>query len=43
MVKIYVKKITSGAINPDTGEPWKIEDVPARWQDAVREALENNE
>lgn len=43
MVKLYVKKITSGAINPNTGEAWKIEDVPQRWQAEVREMLENNE
>lgn len=42
MVDLYVRKITSGAINKDTGEPWKIDDVPLRWRDAVREALENN-
>lgn len=42
MVKLYVKKITSGAINPITGEPWTINDVPERWREDVREALENN-
>lgn len=41
MVDKYVKLISSGTVNDKTGEPWKIEDVPARWQDAVREALEN--
>lgn len=41
MVKLYVKKIVSGAINPATGEAWKIEDVPSRWREVVREALEN--
>ena len=43
MVKLYVKKILEGAINPATGAPWKIEDVPTRWQEQVREALENRE
>ena len=28
MVKIYIKKIISGAINQETGLPWTIEDVP---------------
>lgn len=41
MVKLYVKKIVNGEINPATGEPWKIEDVPIRWREEVREALEN--
>lgn len=41
MVNLYVKKITSGAINPATNEPWTIEDVPTRWREQVREALEN--
>ena len=43
MVKIYVKKITSKAINAETGAPWTIDDVPERWRDEVIEALENNE
>ena len=41
MVKIYIKKIISGAINQETGLPWTIEDVPERWREEVREALEN--
>lgn len=41
MVKIYIKKIASGAINPETGNPWTIDDVPERWREEVREALEN--
>lgn len=40
MVKIYVKLIKSGKINAATGEPWELEDVPERWREAVREALE---
>ncbi len=40
MVKLYVKKIKSGAINPETGEAWTIDDVPVRWREAVREELE---
>ena len=41
MAKIYVKKIVEGAINPATDEAWTINDVPARWQDQVKEMLEN--
>lgn len=41
MVILYVKKITNGEINAKTGEPWKIDDVPIRWREQVREALEN--
>jgi len=41
MVEIYVKKIVNGEVNKKTGLPWKIEDVPERWRDEVREALEN--
>lgn len=33
MVKIYVRKILAGEMT--------IEDVPARWREQVREALEN--
>ena len=33
MVKIYVRRIRSGEMT--------LEDVPARWREAVREALEN--
>lgn len=41
MVKIYIRKITEKAINPSTGEAWRIEDVPDRWREQVREAIEN--
>lgn len=33
MVKIYVRKIKAGQMT--------IEEVPARWREAVEEALEN--
>ena len=33
MVKIYVRKILAGQMT--------LDDVPARWHDAVEEALEN--
>lgn len=41
MAKLYIKKITQHDINAETGEPWKIDDVPERWREEVREALEN--
>ena len=34
MVKIYVRKIKAGQMT--------LEDVPERWREAVREALEQN-
>lgn len=34
MVKIYVRKIRAGEMT--------IDDVPLRWREAVREALDNN-
>lgn len=33
MVKLYVRKIKAGQMT--------LEDVPIRWREAVREALEN--
>lgn len=41
MVGLYVKYIIEKKINTRTGEAWKIEDVPQRWQAEVRERLEN--
>lgn len=40
MIKFYVEKIQSRAINPNTGEAWTIEDVPKLWRAKVRKALE---
>lgn len=34
MVKIYVRRILAGEMT--------IDDVPSRWREAVREALDNN-
>ena len=39
MVKLYVKKILSGTVNPETGAAWKIEDVPVKWREQVREMI----
>lgn len=41
MVAFYVRKIQTRQINLKTGAPWTLEDVPARWHDAVAEALDN--
>lgn len=41
LVSIYVKKIVGHEINKDTGEPWTINDVPTKWREEVRKALEN--
>lgn len=41
IVGLYVRKITEHQINPATGAAWTIEDVPIKWRDEVREALEN--
>lgn len=43
MVTFYVRKIQNQQINPKTGAPWALEDVPARWHEAVAEALDNVE
>ena len=42
MAKIYYRKISSGDINPATGEIWTIDDVPARWRDEVQAMLDGN-
>lgn len=40
MVRFYVEKIRSGAINPNTGAVWAVEDVPKLWRAKVQDALE---
>ena len=42
MAKIYAAQIRERAINPATGLAWRIEDVPARWREAVKELLEES-
>lgn len=42
MAKIYYNLIISGTINPKTGRPYTINDVPVRYQEAVRKLLEEN-
>ncbi len=43
MAKIYARKIYEGAINPKTGEAWRLEDVSARWREATEKELEKYE
>lgn len=39
MAKIYASLIMKGEVCAKTGEPWTLEDVPARLRDAVEEIL----
>ena len=43
MAKIYASLIMKGAICAKTGEPWTLEDVPARLRDAVEAILNGKE
>ena len=36
MATIYATLIEDGAINPKTGEPWKVEDVNVIWPFPLR-------
>lgn len=40
MARVYADMIKAKKINPKTQEVWKIEDVPARYQEEVRRILE---
>lgn len=40
MAKIYARLIKNGTINPKTGKPYALEDVPESLRDAVRALLE---
>lgn len=42
MAAFYGKKIITGAINPKTGQAWRIEDVPAYWRAATQEWIEEH-
>ena len=35
MASIYATLIKDGAINPKTGEPWKVDDVNVIWRATV--------
>lgn len=40
MAKLYLQKINNQEINTQTGEAWKLEDVPMLWRDEVQALLE---
>lgn len=40
MIKFYVEKIMSGAINSNTGAAWVVEDVPKLWRAKVQKEME---
>lgn len=40
MAKLYVKKIKSKAYNKNTGEAWKLADVPPTWYAEVEALLQ---
>jgi hypothetical protein len=40
MVKFYVDKIKNAVTNPNTGEPWKLGDVPKLWRSKVEKELQ---
>ena len=39
MAKLYAQKINNVEINAQTGEVWKLEDVPMLWRIQVEELL----
>ena len=39
MAKLYAQKITNNEINAQTGEAWKLEDVPMLWRAEVEALL----
>lgn len=39
MINYYVNKILNKIINKNTGDVWKLEDIPTLWRDKVKEAL----
>lgn len=40
MAKLYAQKITNNEINAQTGEAWKLEDVPMLWREEVGRVLD---
>ena len=42
MAYFYGYRIVNGVINPKTGEPWTIEDVPARYVPATEQWIEEH-
>ena len=39
MAKLYIQKINNQEINAQTGEVWKLEDVPMLWRAEVQALL----
>lgn len=39
MVKFYINKIRNKEINSNTGQAWKIEDVPTLWKKRVKKEM----
>ena len=39
MAKLYLQKINNPEINAQTGEAWKLQDVPMLWRVEVEELL----
>lgn len=39
MGAFYGTKIRNGEVNPKTGEPWKLEDVPTYWREKTADWL----
>lgn len=42
MGKFYGIRIKNGVINPKTGNPWTLADVPHLWRDKVEQWLKDN-
>ena len=43
MGKFYGTKIKNGEINPKTGQPWTIDDVPKLWKNATEKWIAEND
>lgn len=39
MVRFYVNKIKNQEINSNTGQAWKLNDIPALWREKVKKEL----
>lgn len=42
MAAFYGTKILNGTINPKTGQPWTIEDVPTYWRDSTQKWIDEH-
>lgn len=43
MAKLYADKIRNGVINPKTGKPWELADVPIKWRAEVERLLSDDD